>query len=296
MIESLTKEQEARMPLYVKKWVDIGFNTVPFTQAEAEQIIHDYQREILQVKETPVEVYDNPIAAWEAVEKLHGGEKIPFVYPYQDGSFFAANFAYYDFFISEKLVTLPADLQKKFDMWVATSKLGYIYPFDEVCIVCQKPTKINLDDRGRLHADGEQALQYKGWGFHALNGVTVPEYLAMTPAEDLKMDFFTKEQNADVKAEFVRKYGVERMLDLGKKIDDYTKYDQENNTWWWKSEYELWDMKVLFPGLDYQPYLRMKNQTTGIWHLEAVSPSCTTLQAAIKERFGGKEMRIVAIA
>jgi hypothetical protein len=40
----------------------------------------------------------------------------------------------------------------------------------------------------------------------------------------------------------------------------------------------------------------MLNQTTGIWHVEAVSPQCRTLKDAIKERFGGREMKIVAIA
>ena len=40
----------------------------------------------------------------------------------------------------------------------------------------------------------------------------------------------------------------------------------------------------------------MMNQTTKIWHMEAVSPNCRTLKDAIKERFGGREMKIVGIA
>ena len=55
-------------------------------------------------------------------------------------------------------------------------------------------------------------------------------------------------------------------------------------------------MKNIFVGLDYQPYVKMKNQTTQVWHVEAVSPQCRTLKEAIKERFGGKEMKIVGIA
>ena len=85
------------------------------------------------------------------------------------------------------------------------------------------------------------------------------------------------------------------MIGVGKKVDSYINYDQEENPWWWKSEYELWDMGSVFE-LEYQPYVKMKNQTTGIWHVEAVSPACRTLVAAIKERFGGKEMRIVDIS
>lgn len=137
------------------------------------------------------------------------------------------------------------------------------------------------------------AVEYKNWGVYSLNGIRVPEYLAMTPSEDLEIDWFHQQQNADVRTEFVRKFGVERMLSMGKKIDTHENYDEE---WWTKSEYELWDMASLFPNLDYQPYLKMQNQTTKVWHVEAVSPNCRTLEDAIKERFGGMNFKITSIA
>jgi len=55
-------------------------------------------------------------------------------------------------------------------------------------------------------------------------------------------------------------------------------------------------MASLFPGLDYQPYLKMMNQTTKIWHVEALSPNCRTIKDTLKERFGGREMEIADIA
>jgi hypothetical protein len=294
-LEKLTPEQEARMADYTAKWVAIGKDTVSLGLAETTEIIHNYQKLILKVNPTPVVVKDNPKEAWAFIQK-HTNSDESFVFPYQDGSFSAHIFAFYDFFFTEGIVKMNPELQEKFKAWSDTAKLGLIYPLDDICVVTKKPKKIITDARGRLHCENGMALEYEGWGFYSLNGVTVPEYLVMTPAEELSMDFFKKETNADVKAEFVRKYGVERMLDLGKKIDSYENYDQEEQPWWWKSEYELWDMAVLFEGLEYQPYLKMKNQTTGIWHVEAVSPTCRTLKDAIKERFGGKEMKIVAIA
>jgi hypothetical protein len=298
MITELTKEQEAMLPVYRAKWKAISTDSTPFTQAEAEDIIHAYQKYVLGVKETPVIVCDSPISAWDKVvevTQLPEGDR-DFIYPFQDGSFFSYMFSYYDFFVAEKLVPVDAELKQKLDAWFATSKLGLIYPLDDVCVVSQKPNQIHVDERGRLHCENGPAIEYPGYKLFSLNGITVPEYLVMTASEDLTMEFFKAEKNADVKAEFVRKYGVERMLDLGKKVDSFENYDQEEQPWWWKSEYELHDMAVLFEGLEYQPYLKMKNQTTGIWHVEAVSPACTTLPLAIKERFGGKDMRIVAIA
>ena len=145
---------------------------------------------------------------------------------------------------------------------------------------------------GRLHSNGSPAWEYadgvKGW---SLNGVAVPQYLAETPEEDLNIEWYLTQKNADVKTEFVRKYGVERMLSFGEKVDEYTKYNDE---WWAKSEYSLWNMGKLFD-TDYQPYLKMRNQTTGIWHMEAVHPDCKDLPDAIKFRFEGKQVKIINI-
>jgi hypothetical protein len=307
MITKIPQKSIDRFEHYVEKWTNIGRSTERFTQEEAEEIIHNFQRLVLEMEPTPVEVYDGPELAWEAVKRHVPDSDEGFVEPYQTGSFFAPTFSFYDFFISEGLVEvgvtesadkipMPQELFDKYKAWEATSKLGFIFPLDNVCVVSQKINDVKVNETHRLHCETGPALTYpSGWKVYALNGVEVPEYLVMTPSEDLSLDFFTNEKNADVKAEFVRKFGVERMLEMGKKIDSYENYDQEDNPWWWKSEYELWDMAVLFDGLDFQPYLKMKNQTTGIWHVEACSPACTSLELAIKERFGGEDLRIISI-
>jgi galactitol-specific phosphotransferase system IIC component len=55
-------------------------------------------------------------------------------------------------------------------------------------------------------------------------------------------------------------------------------------------------MKKLFVGVKFAPHLKMLNQTTGVWHVEAVSPRCRSLQDAIKERFRGRELNILSIS
>jgi hypothetical protein len=118
----------------------------------------------------------------------------------------------------------------------------------------------------------------------------------MTPSHELTLEQYNKLENADHKMEFVRKFGVERMLSVGKKIDSHENY---NEAWWTKSEYELWDMAVLFPGIPYAPHLKMLNQTVGVWHVESVSPECKNLKQAIAERLGDIDLsnhEIVGIA
>jgi galactitol-specific phosphotransferase system IIC component len=55
-------------------------------------------------------------------------------------------------------------------------------------------------------------------------------------------------------------------------------------------------MSKLFTSLEYAPYLKMLNPTTKVWHMEGVSPECKTVKDAIKERFGGRDMKIIAAA
>jgi hypothetical protein len=172
------------------------------------------------------------------------------------------------------------------------SEVNFIAPYTGIAFISEKPVEINWKS-GFLHKNGGMSVRYAdGYGSWTLNGVAVPQYLAETLENNLDLEFFKKETNADVKAEFVRKYGVERMLDFGKKIDSFENYDEY---WWMKSGYELWDMAVLFPGLDYQPFLKMKNQTTGTWHVEAIDPKCRTLPEAVEYRLNGKKLKITNI-
>ena len=167
--------------------------------------------------------------------------------------------------------------------------VNYIWPNRDFVMVCARPVKINRNSLGRLHKDGGMAISYPdGWGLYYLNGVKVTKYLAVTPESELSLDFFNKETNANVRAEFIRKFGVSRMKQMGKLIDDYTAY---NNVWWTLSKYELIDMAPILKVTRYAPYLGMINQTTGAYHLEGVAPTCRTIEQAINFRWGKRGIK-----
>lgn len=238
-----------------------------------------------------------------------------FVSPYLNGSFSAPTFAFYDFFKYELHVAFEAkgtpvenavsnglSIDALYELWRSTTELGLIYPLHNVtgtvqnmCIVCEKPSFVKLNENGVIHCDGGPAVKYEGHGnmiIYALNGVTVPDWLALTPSSKIPVERIHEIKNADVKAEFVRKIGIERMLSMGKKIDSHESYNDE---WWTKSEYELWDMSSLFPNVEYAPHLKMLNQTTKIWHVEAVSPECKNIEDSLKDRYG-RNVDIIGIA
>lgn len=116
------------------------------------------------------------------------------------------------------------------------------------------------------------ALAYPdGWGLYCLNGVRVPPQIVTTPAEQLDCQFILKERNAEIRREFVRKAGIEKVCkDLGAKTLDV------------QDSYELLALNI-GDGLE-RPYLKMKNPSIGVYHIEGVSPECRTVQQALNWR------------
>lgn len=316
-MKELSEKNKAAAPKYVEKWVSIGLDTTRFTLDEAIDIIHPIQQYLLGTKPTPVLVFDNPVQCWIAchfaqknvpVNKIpekvkdfvDGKDRFkmePFCSPFLSGSFSVPNFSFYDYMFEEIGVTVDSDLHAKYKIWESSTKLGMIFPLENVCIVSQKPIKISRNEAGQTHADCDgPAIEYAGElgeKIYSLNGVSVPEWLATTPSGKLTLQQYSELVSADVKMEFVRKFGIERMLSFGKKIDSYENYD---NDWWTKSEYEIWDMKALFPSIDYAPHLKMLNQTTKVWHVEALPPTVRNLEQAIFQRMNGRNIDIKAIA
>ena len=236
---------------------------------------------------------------------VRASKVIDFFYPFLLGEMDAEVIGFYDFF--EKVLNIDyGEVKENWEWWKSSTNFGLIFPLKNVCVISQKPTEFNLV-KNRLHADGKPALQYAdGFKIWALNGVRVPQYLAETPASNLDIEFFKKEPNADVKAEFIRKYGIERMVSMGKLVDTWENHEDANNfEWYKKSEYKIIDMASIFTTYNYLPYLYMRNQTVpGIYHLECVyNPNSSiqpkTILEGLKVRLNGvdpESLEITAIA
>ncbi|MBW4542680.1 MAG: hypothetical protein KME43_26660 [Myxacorys chilensis ATA2-1-KO14] len=82
----------------------------------------------------------------------------------------AGNYSWFDFYIS--VLGCECHLEK----WQASLDLlqscGYVYPFEHICFICDRPTRISLDEEGRLHAEGEPAIMFTdGFSVHAYRGI-----------------------------------------------------------------------------------------------------------------------------
>lgn len=185
--------------------------------------------------------------------------------------------------------------QKSFDV------VAMYYDKDtNTCYVIKKPDEWKIEDNNT-----KMYYRYGNKEKYFFRRIEVPKWLYVTPAEELNPQDYLLIQNADVKAEFVKKIGIDKFVEFGTVIDSYENYP--DNEMWVKSEYKIIDMHKIIPPKEifdhwgnyignakpykYAPFLYMKNQTTGVYHLEGIHPRCKTLYDAIKMRYNGLNIK-----
>ena len=314
MIEKLSAEQEGMIPVYIERYIKKGLCTDRVSLERAREISDYYYKNIKGTKPVPVILVDSPLDAWNKVKgysenmnQLYGqirgqiGIQIwdqfrgqirgqiedqigdNYIHPYIEGHIDTHLFAYFSYI--RDILGVKYRCNDKYNWYESTLEIGNFYPLEDVCIISQKPTRINMVD-GRLHCDGGASIEYAdGFKIWSLNGIRVEQYLAETPTGNLSLEYYHKIESADIKAEFIKKFGIERMVELGTIIDSYKNYS-ELNEYWRQSEYELIDMANIHEGLDKALYLKMKNLSVeGLYHLEGVSNDCSTIYDALGDRW-----------
>ena len=158
---------------------------------------------------------------------------------------------------------------------------GFYSLYDDVVIFQHRPERISLRD-GVLHNEKESAIRYRGGRLeiYCLNGVRVPEWLVLTKAEELDPRRILEIENVQIRAEFVRKVGIDRVCyKLGRSVDKV-------------GDYEL--ILVDFGDKRDRPYLKMRNPSVEeLWHVEGVHPSCVDVRSALEWRNGSSEVPVV---
>ena len=152
---------------------------------------------------------------------------------------------------------------------------------ERVVIFQHRPERISLRD-GVLHNEKESAIRYRGGRVevYCLNGVRVPDWLVLTRAEEIDPRRIVEIENVQIRAEFVRKVGIDRVCyKLGRSVDKV-------------GEYEL--ILVDFGDKRDRPYLKMRNASVPeLWHLEGVHPLCDSVRSALEWRNGSNEVPVV---
>ena len=186
----------------------------------------------------------------------------------------AARLSFYAYF--REVCGMVEQTEPLVGLFELAKSAGWALPHRDICWVSERHDIVQLNAEGRLHCDDGPAIHYPdGWSIYALNGVRVPEWLVETPTTDLDARKFAELQNAEIRREFVREVGIERIAtELGAEVLDR------------RGEYEL--LAVDLGGRTGKwPYLKMRNPSIGVWHLEAVTKECATVEQALNWRNGG---------
>ncbi len=327
MIESLTSQQEAKLPTYAQKWLRIGLSTEPCNVPQSKRWINKAYKNVGLEPPKKYKLFDSPLSCaeyqieanlsdsvmdsvydqvwhqvgnqvrsqisgqvgtqvynqiWKQVWKqvwnqLYdkvldqvGNQVSNLVYGNHDAHWLG----YYEFFLKE----LKLDCVKPLTPFINLAQhCGGWAPYKDICLIQHRPKEIHFNENKQLHKDGGPALSYRdGSSIWCLNGVTVPQWLAETRAEDINPRKLLEIDNAQVRADFVRKVGIERVC-----------YSLEAKCVDKQDGYEL-IMLDLGDGRRW-PYLRMQNPSVPeLWHVEGVHPDGGTVSEALKWRNGGE--------
>jgi hypothetical protein len=98
------------------------------------------------------------------------------------------------------------------DQLTVSRSIGWWYPFDDMCILTNRPVAIHRDDSNRLHSTEGPALKYRdGYALYAVHGVQVPHWVIEDRAQ-LTVEQIENETNAEIKRVMVELFGQDRYV------------------------------------------------------------------------------------
>jgi internalin A len=147
---------------------------------------------------------------------------------------------------------------------------GFIFPFEKICAVCDRPRHLRFDSQNRLHAEGEPAIEFAdGWNFYFYHGVKLPEKYGKLHPSQWESQWLLTEENAELRRVLIQGIGYDRICQelSAKQIDSW-------------QEYAL----LQIDNADVEPIclLKMTCPSTGFIHALRVPPNLTSAREAIR--------------
>lgn len=268
-IEDLTEEQDHRMGMLAAEYEAIALGGDDSYDVEEIRKGIDYIYGLADLPSPEIVICSSPYDMAEQA-KIKKGETIDYL-----GQGYDVGWTAWADFMEQ--IGVAYEQEWGFVHWKNFIKKSGVFATvlrEHVAFVCIRPCEVHRTEVGDLHNEKGLAIAWRdGYGNYFLNGVAVDEALVMTPAEKLDPVILLKEKNAEVRREIVRKIGIERVVaKLGAEVVD--KADGY--------ELLLLDLK---DGRK-REFLKMKNPSIGVFHIEGVPPGTKTVKEALAWRNG----------
>ena len=89
---------------------------------------------------------------------------------------------------------------------------GWIFAVDNLCIICERPTKILVDDNNQLHGEGEPAIEFAdGFVVYAHHGTTLPDKYGTVHPNQWQSQWIVEERNQQLQAVLINGIGAVRL-------------------------------------------------------------------------------------
>lgn len=89
---------------------------------------------------------------------------------------------------------------------------GWILPYENICVVCDRPIQLLFDNENRLHAEGEPAIQFAdGYSLYSYHGVTLPEKYGKLLPNKWQAKWLLEEDNVELRRVLIQGIGYSRI-------------------------------------------------------------------------------------
>ena len=217
-IETLTKEQEEKIPIYLQKYYDRVYKGLKIDKSKAEKSIKNiytnagYKEPIIWYCQSPwqAQIVINLLKESNLYSNLNSNLRSNLESNLESniGNFKWELFSYYgnisDYgwtcfydFINHELI--PKYKNKIWDNWLnlIDSNIYDMIQMDGLCIVVEMPTKVSVNENRRLHSPDSLAVEFSdGYTVYAWNGIILDEKYILQKDSITKEDI-TKETNAE---------------------------------------------------------------------------------------------------
>ena len=93
-----------------------------------------------------------------------------------------------------------------------TESCGWIYPFEKICFVCDRPRQLHFDSEYLLHALGEPAIEFAdNFSVYSYRGVSLPQTIGQVPPASWEASWLLTEKNAEVRRVLIEAIGYSRI-------------------------------------------------------------------------------------
>ena len=331
MIDKLTPEQEALIPVYREKWRAIALSTEPIDRDKAADAVKGIYAAIGQ-EEPKIIFFDSPHAAhqnlllldslpsslnnlissevvvaiqatvrsqlknmklWVYIDRLfrigiesyfswqienelrgetsdEGDETEAYIFQVISPDTSAERGSRIDYYISGLSLSCK-EHQYKWESYKSLAEnCGWIYPFEEICYVCDRPRILSFDSQQRLHAEGLPVIQFAdGFSVYAYHGVRLPEKYGKVHPQQWRSEWLLSEDNAEMRRVLIQGIGYQRLCQELAAVEldtwqEYTLLKIENTV----------DVEAIY-------LLKMTCPSTGYVHVLRVPPDVSSAREAI---------------